>query len=135
MDSSVSQHVNKLATVAIVSNTCKAPHKEHGGLVHSVTGLQFVIVKLRNVYADSNISAETVDIPGISIGCSTLSFVFILRPDNTRLCNKAAIGHFLDVLGVPGNLHILPRICQQLNAQTRAVLVGKILVGTMSRHE
>lgn len=80
MDSSVSQHVNKPATLAIVSNTCKAPHMEHGGWVHgSVTGLQFVIVKLRNAYADCNISAETVDIPGISIGCSTLSIVFILR--------------------------------------------------------
>lgn len=80
MDSSVSQHVNKLATLAIVSNTCKAPHMEHGGWVHgSVTGLQFVIVKLRNAYADFNISAETVDIPGISIGRTTLSIVFILR--------------------------------------------------------
>lgn len=47
MDSSVGQHVNKHATLAIVSNTWKVPHKEHGGtLMQSIKFQQIPLTYL-----------------------------------------------------------------------------------------
>lgn len=128
MDTSVGQHVNKLATLDIASTLLSTLGRHQtrsnkvGSMVPTVTELKPLI--------HCETSEHTCRLRHLSGNCwhtwnlnwslklPWVLFSFSHQIADNWVCSKAATESLLDALAVPRIPHILPSICHQLNTQT-----------------